>query len=331
MSKRKGKMDYDELVERALKKLEELGNYDQIQRFKGTGGGCESGQTAITNREYFNRIRLKMRLIDSKEADTTLELFGLHLKTPIMSGAMSHMTEIEEEPLRKIAKGLKEAGALMWVGICTNQQLQSIVEEGAPVVKISKPYADDEKIIEKLSFAEDIGAVAVGVDIDFFYGGKRKSSIVMPKPMGPKTLGELRDIISTVDVPFVVKGVLSIDDAIKARDAGAKAIVVSNHGAAVLDYAAHPLQVLPDVVRALEGEVIIFVDSGFRRGTDVLKGLALGAKGVLMGTNTLIGLAANGTEGVRDMFLSITDELRRAMSITGCADLDQITEDILIY
>ncbi|MFQ6094881.1 MAG: alpha-hydroxy-acid oxidizing protein [Candidatus Bathyarchaeia archaeon] len=108
-------MDYDELVERALKKLEEQGDFDRIERFKRTGGGCEGGQTSITNREYFNRIRFKMRLIDSKEADTTLELFGHRLKTPIMSGAISGMTNIVKEPLRKIARGLAEVGSLMCV------------------------------------------------------------------------------------------------------------------------------------------------------------------------------------------------------------------------
>jgi isopentenyl diphosphate isomerase/L-lactate dehydrogenase-like FMN-dependent dehydrogenase len=170
-----------------------------------------------------------------------------------------------------------------------------------------------------------VGAVAVGIDIDFFYRG------VMPFGlMGPKTLGELQDIISTVHIPFVVKGVLSSEDAVKAREAGAKTIIVSNHGGSVLDHAAHPLQLLAEITRAVGDEVDILVDSGFRRGTDVLKGLALGAKGVLLGTNTLIGLAARGMDGVRDMFLAITGELRRAMSITGCAILDEITEDILI-
>lgn len=318
-------MDYEELVEKALGKLEALGAHDLIKSFEGTGGGYESGRTSVTNRKYFDQIRLIMRLIDSKEADTTLELFGCHLKTPVMSGAMSHMTEIEDEPLRKVARGLKEVGSLMWVGIATNDQLRRVVEEGGPVVKISKPYADSRKIVEKIAFAEDIGAVAVGVDIDFFYRGMMPFGL-----MGPKTLGELRDIISTVNVPFVVKGILSIKDAMKAREAGARAIVVSNHGGSVLDHAAHPLQILPEIASTLGGELDVLVDSGFRRGTDVLKGLALGARGVLMGKTTLIGLAANGADGVRYVFQTITHELRRAMSITGCANLGEIAQDILV-
>jgi isopentenyl diphosphate isomerase/L-lactate dehydrogenase-like FMN-dependent dehydrogenase len=318
-------MGFDELVEQAFKKLKDLGAHKVIKVFEGTGGGYDSGSTSISNRTYFNRIRLKMRVIDSQESNTTIKLFGCHLTTPIMTGAMSHMTEIENEPLQKIAKAMKEVGSLMWVGIAENDQLRRVVEEGAPVVKISKPYDDSQKIIEKITFAEEVGAVAVGVDIDFFYRGMMPFGL-----MGSKTLDELRDIISTVNIPFVIKGVLSIEDALKAREAGAKAIVVSNHGGSVLDYAAHPLQMLSEITHALGDEVDILVDSGFRRGTDVLKGLALGAKGVLLGTNTLIGLAANGRDGVRDMFLAVTGELRRAMSITGCAELDEITEDILV-
>ena len=101
-------MSYEELVERAFRKLEEMGAHDLIESFKGTGGRIKSGRTL--NREYFDRIYLKMRLIDSKEADTTLELFGRRLKTPIMPGAMSHMTELEKEPLRKVAQAMKETG-----------------------------------------------------------------------------------------------------------------------------------------------------------------------------------------------------------------------------
>lgn len=128
-----------------------------------------------------------MRLIDSKEADTNLELFGCRLKTPIMSGAMSGMTDLDEKPLQKIARALKEVGSMMWVGICPNTQLQSVIEEEVPVVKISKPYANNEKIIENVTFEEDVGAVAVGVDIDFFYGAKRGDRILRRKMMGPKT------------------------------------------------------------------------------------------------------------------------------------------------
>lgn len=324
-------MNYGELVGIALKRLEELGIHDVVASFKGEPRGSESGYTSVTNRKYFERFSFKMRLIDSKWADTSTELFGRHLKTPIMSGAMSGMWNIEKEPLRKIARGLAEAGSMFWVGICSNEELKSVFEENAPVVVISKPWIENEKIIERIGYAEDLGAVAVGVDIDHSFNPKSGDEIRLKNQVGPKALGDLKNIISTVSVPFVVKGVLSLEDAVKAREAGAKSIVISNHIGTAIDYAAHPLQILPKVVEVMSDDLLILVDSGFRRGTDVLKGLALGAKGVLMGTNVYIGLAANGVDGVKDMIIAVTDELRRAMSLTGCTNINEITKDILIF
>jgi len=323
-------MNYSELVDVAFKRLEELGLRDVISRFKGEPAGCESGYTSVTNRKFFDQISFKMRLIDSKWADTSTELFGQRLKTPVVSGAMSGMGNLEKEPLRKIALGLAEAGSMLWVGICSNEELESVFEEKAPVVVISKPWIENEKIIERIGFAEDLGAVAVGVDIDHSFGPKSGDVVRLKDQFGPKTLDDLKNIISTVHVPFVIKGVLSVEDAIKAGEAGAKSIVVSNHMGSTIDYAANPLQILPEVSEATSDKLIILVDSGFRRGTDVLKGLALGAKGVLMGTNIYIGLAAAGADGVRDMILAVTDELCRAMSLTGCAKVDDITSNILI-
>ncbi len=323
-------MNYSELVERALKRLEELGMFDRISRFKGLRGGCESGQTSVTNRKYFDQLYLKMSLIGSIWADTSTELFGSKLSTPIMSGAMNEMSRIGTGLLQKMAKGLAEAGSMLWVGGGTNEQLRPVFKEKVPVVKISKPWSDDKLIIERIGYAEDHGAVAVGTDISHCFFGKVGDNLRLESLVRPKTIDNLKDIISTVSIPFVIKGVLSPEDAIKARETGAKALVVSNHGAAALDHAAHPLQILPEVTETIGDELDILVDSGFRRGTDVLMGLALGAKGVLMGTNTLMGLLANEAEGVKDMFKAVTDELRRAMSITGCATIKEINQNILV-
>ncbi|MFH0896986.1 MAG: alpha-hydroxy acid oxidase [Candidatus Bathyarchaeota archaeon] len=325
-------MNYGEIVDKAFKKLEKLGIHDDIiDRFKGELGGCESGYTSVSNRKYFDQLSLKMRLIDSKWAETSTELLGQHLKTPIMSGAMSGMWNLEKEPLRKTARGLAEAGSMFWVGICSNEELKSVFEEKVSTIVISKPWIENEKIIEKIGYAADLGAIAVGIDIDHSFNPKIGDEIRLKNLVGPKTLDDLKNIISTVNVPFVVKGVLSLEDAKKAREAGAKSIVISNHMGSALDYSAHPLQILPKIVEAMSDELVVLVDSGFRRGTDVLKGLALGAKGVLMGSNVYVGLAANGADGVRDMILAVTDELRRTMSLTGCANVNEITKDILVF
>lgn len=105
-------MNYSEIVEKALRRFEVLDRKDATARFHGVGGGCESGRTVITNRKYFNHIYLTMKLIDSKWADTSTELFGQHLTAPIMSGAMSGMNDVDEKPLITASKGLAKAGLM---------------------------------------------------------------------------------------------------------------------------------------------------------------------------------------------------------------------------
>ena len=325
---------YTEVVQKGLEKLESLGNVDRIKRFLGEMGGAESGYTWFYNREFFKRIRLKMKLLedisDLSEVDTRVTLFGQQLEMPIMSGAMSGMGDLAPKPLKLVAEAMKEIGSMAWMGAGSKDQLIEMVNTGANVVKITKPYKDSKRIIEELSFAERIGVVAVGMDIDYFYGGKLGDKLILENLTQPKKMSELAEIASTLNVPFIVKGILSESDAKKASKF-ANAIVVSNHGGTVLDYAAHPLEVLPGIVKEVEGtDITILVDSGFRRGTDVLKGLALGARGVLMGSTTLVGLAANGKDGIVSLFLAINNELKRAMAICGCKNIDSISEDILI-
>lgn len=323
-------VEYSEIVEKGFEKLRNIGREGDIAKFQGEVAGCESGWISVSNREFFKNYSLKMRMLDSREADTTVDLFDCTLDTPITSGAMSGMGNIEKNPLIRIAEGLKKAGSMFWMGIGGDEQLRSAIETGCPTVKISKPYEGNEKIIEKIGVAEDAGAVGVGMDIDFFYGGKSDDNTFRKGLMAPKTKEELEDIISTVDVPFVVKGVLSVEDAVKAEDAGADALVVSNHGASVLDHAAHPLQMLSEIEDEVGGELDILAGSGFRRGTDVLKGLALGAEGILLGRITMVGLAAEGSEGVENIFRAVTGELKRCMSLTGCRSVSEVDEDILV-
>ncbi|KXA96478.1 hypothetical protein AKJ39_04580 [candidate division MSBL1 archaeon SCGC-AAA259J03] len=304
-----------------------------MNRYKGDGYGTETSRTVRFNREYFENLFLKMRVINSQNADTSANIFGQNVETPAMSGCMSNgwsgLLNIEEKAFEMIGKGLSEVGSIAWMGLGSKRQLSSLTQQCEKVVKISKPFVENERIINKIGQAEEMGAIAVGTDISFSYGGKIGDKVFRKEKMGPKTAKDLRDIISTVNLPFIVKGVLSKEDAIKARTAGADAIVVSNHAGVVLDYAAHPLQILPNISKEIKEDMTIIVDSGFRRGTDILKGLALGADGVLMGINTVIGLAANGYKGIRDLFEIVTDELKRAMSLTGCSKIRDINEEIV--
>ena len=131
-------------------------------------------------------------------------------------------------------------------------------------------------------------------------------------------------------LPFILKGVLSAEDAKKAVEIGAAGIVVSNHAGVVIDYAAHPLEVLPEIKKVIGDRMPIFVDSGFRRGSDVMKALALGADAVLTGWAMVIGLAANNSAGVTEMVNTLTAELQRIMSVTGCKQLSDVDSGVLV-
>ena len=148
--------------------------------------------------------------------------------------------------------------------------------------------------------------------------------------MAPKSLAELKKLVKATRLPFILKGVLSAEDARKALEIGAGGIVVSNHGGVIIDYAAHPLEVLPEIKEVIRDRIPIFVDSGFRRGSDVMKALALGADAVLVGWLLIMGLAANGSQGVTEIINIVTAELRRIMSVTGCRSLSEIDDKVLV-
>ncbi len=316
-------MNYEELYNKGMEKLREH-SLDANREF-----GAETGASIKKDRDFLDSLSFEMRLIDSREACISTNILGYDLKTPIMPGAMSGMGPLADDPLVAVARGVKEAGSMMWVGICSSSQLERVINTGVPTVKIIKPYQDDELIIKKLKEAEDMGAVAVGIDIDFFFGGKRKENILMPEAMAPRSVNELREFKDMTDLPFIIKGILSVSDAVKALEIGAEAIVISSHGQAVLDHAVTPLKILPDIIKEVNGKTEVLVDSGFKRGTDVLKALALGAKGVLMGKQIMLGLAADPDNGVYEILSVLNGELRRAMSITGCENTDRIDSSIL--
>ena len=269
-------------------------------------------------------------MIDSEEASAEVTLFNRKFSTPVFSGALSGMADIVDKPLKEIALGVKNTGSMMWVGIASSDQVKEVLDTGVPAVRIVKPYRDIEAMIRELKEAEAGGAIAVGTDIDFFYGAKLGDRAFAPKAMAPKSMTELKRLAAATGLPFILKGVLSAPDAEKALEVGAGGIVVSNHGGAIIDYAAHPLEVLPEIKQVIGDAMPIFVDSGIRRGSDIMKALALGADAVLVGWLLIMGLAANGSQGVTEMIDVVTAELRRILSVTGCTCLSEVDASVLV-
>lgn len=287
------------------------------------------GNSVRITRDYIDSLLIEMRAIDSIEASTKMELFGEPFTTPVMVAALSGLDNIRPNGMVEVAKGAAAAGAVMWAGIGEESELRAMIETGAKTVKIIKPYADTDLIFEKIAQAEKYGAFAVGMDIDFVFGSKKQKGNAQGKPVSPKALDDIKSYIKATKLPFILKGVLSEQDAKKSLEAGAAGIVVSHHTGAVLDYAVPPLMILPRIVKVIDRKIPIFVDCSISSGTDAFKALALGAKAVSVGRAVMAGLASDGADGVRKVIEGITEELQRVMNITGSADCNSIDPDII--
>ena len=149
------------------------------------------------------------------------------------------------------------------------------------------------------------------------------------KTVFKKNFDDLLELVSSTKLPVVVKGIMSVEDATAAEDAGAAAIVVSNHGGRVLDHTPGTIEVLPDIVHELEGRTRIIIDGGFRTGYDILKALALGAESVLIGRDIVRAAVGAGIQGVRVQMEYLQKTLAKAMKMTDCNNLRDIVHEIL--
>ena len=193
---------------------------------------------------------------------------------------------------------------------------------GIPTVK---PW-NMQMIREKMNLVKASGALAVAMDVDA--AGLPFLKKFVP-PAGSKSVEEMKEIIALTDVPFIVKGIMSVKGAVKAAQAGAAAIVVSNHGGRVLDQSPATAEVLPEIAAAVGGKVKIFVDGGIRTGVDVFKALALGADAVLIARPFVNAVYGGGKEGVRCLVDKLGAELKDTMEMCGAATLREITGEMI--
>lgn len=292
--------------------------------------GVETGFILSHDRHVLDRYTFRQRCIDAVESNTRCQVLGAELATPvIMSAITTPIPAIVENGLIEVALALKEVGSLVWTGSVIPKNLKEIVQLGVPVAANVKPLEDRKKLFSVLDEFQEAGVNWVGIEIDAALGTKIGDK---PRATGcaPLSMKELQEIRKKVSGPLIFKGVLSRTDAMKSVDAGADGIMVSNHGAHTLDYLPHPLQVMDEIVSEVSGKVAIMVEGGFRRGSDVLKGLAFGACLVGIGRPILYGLAADGREGVKGVVNGITQELKRIMTLVGAPEVGRVPRDILI-
>lgn len=281
--------------------------------------------------QYMDSILIQQRLIDSVVPTTQTEFFGKKYATPILMPAFSHIKQLkgrEKTGLEEYSIAAKESNMLNFCGMMENEQFDKIIATGADTVRIVKPYADREKSRNQIIYAAQQGAVAVGMDIDHMFGNGGHD-ICMGEEMTTQTLAQLKELISLTNLPFIIKGVLSVEDALKAAEAGADAIIVSHHHGR-LPYAIPPMLILPEIKKALKDTGIhIFLDCCIASGADIYKALALGADGVAIGRVMMKPLEESGVEGVKALIKRLNDELIFCMASTGFGDVASIDASCL--
>ena len=301
-------------------------------------GAKGEGTGFIRNAEKWREICVNMDTIcENSPVDTSFTLFGRTFEIPAFAapvGAMRlHYGDKYDDLTYNdiLVRACANAGILAFTGDGTDPK---VVEGAAAALKGNggcgvptiKPW-DMDTIREKFALVQEAEPFAIAMDIDaaglpFLQG--------LTPPAGSKSVEELAEIVQLAERPFIVKGVMTVKGALKAKQAGAAAIVVSNHGGRVLDQCPATAEVLPEIAAALKGTgVKILVDGGIRTGVDVFKALALGADGVLICRPFVTAVYGGGEEGVKCYIDKLAGELADTMQMCGAHSLAEITPCLL--
>ena len=285
----------------------------------------------VITQQYMDSILIEQKIIDSVLADTSIDFLGETFSSPIMTPAFSHLKNFggrELTGLEEYSIAAKNANILNFCGMMENDMFKKIADTGAKTVRIVKPYADNGKVRDQMQFAESVGAFGIGMDIDHIFG-ETGLDIVIGEEMAVQTMDMLRSYVESTKLPFFVKGVLGVRDAVVCAEIGVKAIIVSHHHGR-MPYAVPPMMILPEIKDALEGTgVKIIVDCGIESGADVYKALALGADAAAVGRSMLPSLEQEGAPGVESFINKVNNELRYIMSNTGFAKVSEVDDSAL--
>ena len=336
-------MNYNELLENARVCI---GDYckaciecnGKVCRNQIPGPGAKGvGDTAIRNYDKWKEIRINMdTLTENKKVDMSVDFFGKKFKYPFFAGPVGAVNlhygdKYNDMTYHNIlVSTCAKEGILAFTGDGTNPEvmkaatsaIKSVDGIGIPTVK---PWNIDT-IKEKIQLVKESNAIAVAMDVDAAGLPFLKN---MNPPAGAKSVQELKEIIEFSNLPFIVKGIMTVRGALKAKEAGAAAIVVSNHGGRVLDQCPATAEVLADIVDAVNGSMKVFVDGGIRSGVDVFKALAIGADGVLICRTFVTALYGGEEDGIKVYIDKLANELEDTMAMCGAYSIDEITRDMI--
>jgi isopentenyl diphosphate isomerase/L-lactate dehydrogenase-like FMN-dependent dehydrogenase len=314
-------------------------------------GGSDDEVTLRSNRAAYEHIRLRPRvLVDVSVIDTRTSVLGIPISMPVLLAPTAIHCLAHPEGECATAQAAGRSKTLMIAGTTATRSLEEIAQAASgPLwfqlyVYPSLQYA--EKLVHR---AEIAGYKAIVLTVDLPVLGNRekdkRNNFELPPPplieanfvgvekegqewvtLTWKSLAWLRSITS---LPILLKGILTAEDALLALEHGMDGIIVSNHGGRQLDTALSTIEALPEIVQAVDERCEVYVDGGIRRGTDILKALALGARAVLVGRPMLWGLAVDGAEGVHHVLEILRSELELAMALSGRPTLDSIDRSLV--
>jgi isopentenyl diphosphate isomerase/L-lactate dehydrogenase-like FMN-dependent dehydrogenase len=335
-------------------------NYDFI------AGGVDSEWTLRRNREAFQWITLRPRMLrDVSKLDLSLSLFGEKIAMPVLVAPTGAQALAHPEGELAMARA---AGAVKTIMVVSSNSSHPIEKIGAaatgPLWFQLYPGPDLPATRERVERALAAGIKAIAVTVDTPYnshrerllrdgvmqevpprgavpeiveqrpGRRRAANVAHPYRLTQRFTAQLTwsfldELHSYAKTPVLVKGILTPEDARLAVEHGAAGVIVSNHGARYLDTAPSTIEVLPDIVDAVAGKIPVLVDGGFRRGTDILKGLAIGAKAILVGRPPLWGLGGYGQPGAQRVLELLQTELALAMGLSGRPNLESINRTLV--
>ena len=295
------------------------------------------GDTAMRNYDKWKEIRVNMDcLCEKKATDTKFELFGKTFDYPIFAGPVGAVNlhygdkynDMEYNDI--LVNGCAKAGIAAFTGDGTNPDV--VKAAAAAIAKVDglgiptiKPW-NKETIDEKIALVKESGAFAIAMDIDAAGLPFLKN---MNPPAGAKSVKEMKEIISSAGVPFIVKGIMTVEGAKKALEAGAAGIVVSNHGGRVLNQCPATAEVLKEIADVVKGRMKILVDGGIRSGVDVFKALAMGADAVIIARPYVTSVYGGAEEGVKLYTDKIGAELADTMAMCGAGSLEEINSSMV--
>ncbi len=332
-------------------------------------GGAQDEVTLRENRAAYDRVSLAYRvLVDVSRRDLTTSVLGQPVSMPILVAPTAVHRLATPEGELATARAAGAAGTVMILSTLSTSPIEAVVAAASgPVWFQLYVYRDRMATDGLVRRAEAAGCGALVLTVDAPLIGRRERDVrnrfslppglavanllaegygeVLPAPadsglaayvatfLDPSlTWRDVAWLRSITELPILVKGIVRPDDALRAAEAGAVGIVVSNHGGRQLDTAPATLDILPEIADALAAHghrIEVLMDGGVRRGTDVLKALALGAKAVLVGRPVLWGLAAGGEEGAARVLRLLRDELDLAMALAGAPTVADITRDLV--